>query len=50
MNDRPAPRPADGPIRVTRLNHAVLFVRDLDRSVDFYRRVFGFEEIGREAG
>ena len=37
-------------IPVTRLNHAVLFVRDLDRSVDFYRRAFGFEEIAREGG
>jgi catechol-2,3-dioxygenase len=34
-------------IPVARLNHAVLYVRDLDRSVDFYRRVFGFEEISR---
>ncbi len=38
------PSPA---IRVARLNHAVLYVRDLDRSADFYRRVFGFEEISR---
>ncbi len=37
-------------IPVARLNHAVLFVRDLDRSTDFYRRVFGFEEIAREGG
>ncbi len=37
-------------IPVVRLNHAVLFVRDLDRSVDFYRRAFGFEEIAREGG
>lgn len=35
-------------IPVSRLNHAVLYVRDLDVSVDFYRRAFGFEEIGRE--
>jgi catechol-2,3-dioxygenase len=34
-------------IPVARLNHAVLYVRELDRSVDFYRRVFGFEEISR---
>ncbi len=27
---------------VTRLNHAVLFVRDVDRSVAFYRDVLGF--------
>ena len=37
-------------IPVARLNHAVLFVRDLDRSTDFYRRAFGFEEIAREGG
>lgn len=37
-------------IAVKRLNHAVLYVRDLDRSVDFYRRAFGFEEIARERG
>ncbi|HET6614473.1 MAG TPA: VOC family protein [Dehalococcoidia bacterium] len=35
---------------ITRLNHAVLYVSDLDRSVDFYRRAFGFEEIAREGG
>lgn len=37
-------------IPVARLNHAVLFVRDLDRSVDFYGRVFGFREVAREGG
>lgn len=35
---------------VQRLNHAVLFVRDLDVSVAFYRDVLGFEEIARERG
>ena len=34
-------------IPVSRLNHAVLYVRDLERSVDFYRSVFGFDEISR---
>ena len=34
-------------IPVSRLNHAVLYVRDLDRSVDFYGRVFGFELVTR---
>lgn len=34
--------------RVTRLNHAVLFVRDVDRSIDFYQRAFGFEVFQRE--
>ena len=37
-------------VPVARLNHAVLYVRDLDRSVDFYRRAFGFQEIAREGG
>jgi catechol-2,3-dioxygenase len=37
-------------IPVARLNHAVLYVRDLDRSVGFYRDVFGFSEIAREGG
>jgi catechol-2,3-dioxygenase len=38
------------PIPVSRLNHAVLYVRDLDRSVAFYKEAFGFEEIAREGG
>ena len=35
-------------IPISRLNHAVLYVRNLDVSVEFYRRAFGFQEIGRE--
>ncbi len=35
-------------IPVSRLNHAVLFVRDLERAVRFYVEAFGFEEIARE--
>lgn len=31
-----------------RLNHAVLFVADLDRSVRFYTEVFGMELVARE--
>ena len=38
------------PIPITRLNHAVLFVRDVDRAAAFYRDVFGFEEMDRPAG
>jgi len=30
---------------VTRLNHAVLFVRELERSVAFYRDLLGFEVL-----
>ncbi len=37
-------------IPVARLNHAVLYVRDLDRASTFYQRAFGFEEIAREFG
>lgn len=37
-------------IPVKRLNHAVLYVRDLNRSVEFYKSAFGFEEIAREGG
>jgi catechol-2,3-dioxygenase len=37
-------------IPVTRLNHAVLFVRDANASADFYARVFGFEIVAREFG
>jgi len=35
-------------MNITRLNHAVLFVSDLDRSLDFYRSVFGFQVIATE--
>lgn len=35
-------------MKVTRLNHAVLFVGDLDRAVVFYTDVFGLEVIARE--
>jgi catechol-2,3-dioxygenase len=34
-------------IPVAGLNHAVLYVRDLDVAVDFYTRVFGFEVVER---
>ena len=34
--------PEEIAVPVQRLNHAVLFVRDLDRSVRFYRDVLGF--------
>jgi catechol-2,3-dioxygenase len=43
--------PAMGPevercMPITRLNHAVLYVRDVERSVDFYTNVLGFRPIG----
>lgn len=37
-------------IPVTRLNHAVLFVSDVPRSVAFYTEAFGLEEVAREMG
>src|SRR5205807_2202727 len=31
-----------GPVTIKRLNHAVLYVRDVDRSVRFYEEALGF--------
>ena len=38
------------PATIRRLNHAVLYVRDLELSLDFYHRAFGFEEVTRIPG
>jgi catechol-2,3-dioxygenase len=35
---------------INRLNHAVLFVRDVERSVDFYRDVLDFSPVAEYAG
>jgi catechol 2,3-dioxygenase-like lactoylglutathione lyase family enzyme len=35
---------------IHRLNHAVLFVRDVERSVAFYREVLGFEPVVEMSG
>ena len=35
---------------ITRLNHAVLFVRDADSAAEFYRTAFGFTELVRPEG
>ena len=35
-------------VSAVRLNHAVLYVSDLERSLDFYQRVFGMEVVARE--
>jgi catechol-2,3-dioxygenase len=35
-------------MQINRLNHAVLFVSDLDRALAFYEEVFGFGVIARE--
>ncbi len=37
-------------ISITGLNHAVLYVRDLERSLEFYKSVLGFEEVDRFPG
>ena len=37
-------------IPITRLNHAVLFVRDLPNVVAFYKRAFGFEVFSEMPG
>jgi catechol-2,3-dioxygenase len=37
-------------IPVSRLNHAVLFVRDAERAAEYYGRHFGFEVVSREFG
>ncbi len=37
-------------IPVRRLNHAVLYVRDVERSAAFYAEAFGFETVTVEAG
>jgi catechol-2,3-dioxygenase len=34
-------------IAVQRLNHAVLYVRNVERAADFYKEAFGFEVIAR---
>jgi catechol-2,3-dioxygenase len=35
---------------ITRLNHAVLFVRDVEVAAAFYRSTFGFVELERPSG
>src|SRR6185503_10888890 len=35
-------------IPVQRLNHAVLYVSDLERAIAFYEKFFGFEVISRQ--
>jgi catechol-2,3-dioxygenase len=35
---------------ITRLNHAVLYVRDAERSADFYTTVLGFRKVGAFPG
>jgi catechol-2,3-dioxygenase len=35
---------------IRRLNHAVLFTSDLDRAVEFYTKLLGFQVLSREPG
>lgn len=35
------------PVAIKRLNHAVLWVSDVERSAAFYQRVLGFQEVAR---
>ena len=37
-------------MKVTNLNHAVLWVSDPDASAEFYKRTFGFQEVDRRPG
>ncbi len=43
-------RTVTGAIPVTRLNHAVLYVRDASFAAEFYQRVFGFEVVENAFG
>jgi catechol-2,3-dioxygenase len=36
---------SSNPVRVSRLNHAVLYVRDVERSAEFYRQALGFQTV-----
>ena len=38
------------PIRITELNHAVLYVRDVSAAATFYREVLGFETVTADPG
>ncbi|MDH2426586.1 VOC family protein [Sphaerisporangium sp. TRM90804] len=38
-------QPLEDPMPVRRLNHAVLYVRDVERSVAFYREALGFRVV-----
>jgi len=42
--------PTNGQATVKRLNHAVLYVRDVERSLVFYHRVLGFNVVARAGG
>jgi catechol-2,3-dioxygenase len=37
-----------GMIPIKRLNHAVLYVSDIEKAIDFYSRLFGMDIVARE--
>lgn len=47
MTTRPEPQPEPAsPVAVRELGHIVLYVRDLARSIAFYRDVLGWRQVG----
>ncbi len=47
---RPPQRPRRRPLRIDRLDHLVLTVADVDRTVEFYSRVLGMEPVSFGSG
>lgn len=47
---RPGPEPPKSPVTITGLDHLVLTVADLDRTIDFYQRVLGMRPVTFGAG
>ena len=43
------PPPPESPVAVRELGHIVLYVRDLARSVAFYRGVLGWRQVGADS-
>ncbi|MBA3417601.1 MAG: VOC family protein [Geodermatophilaceae bacterium] len=46
----PPQRPRRPPLRIDRLDHLVLTVADVDRTVDFYSRVLGMDPVSFGSG
>lgn len=45
----PEPAPSEGRIRLIEINHITTFVHNYERTNDFYRRIFGFENKAFQA-